>query len=188
MTHLRVIKISVLWECYRISSMLLFHCKQSNILCQGKPNFWSLFKMTCLVPVKPWSWATMQMTVHNGSGKWGFLKNNSDKRSYCSWLSCLYPPFQCFVCIGLILWEARAEVHAASCWDAAQSNQSWALPSTVPMHTPTFFPPHTSLWSPGSCHTSRIFLPVKTFNFFLTTPFLFNTMSCLQALLFFSTN
>lgn len=84
------------------------------------------------------------MDLENGV----FLRTIQYRSSYCSWLSCLYPPFQCFVCIGLILWEARAEVHAASCWDAAQSNQSWALTSTVPVHTLTFLPPsHISLIS-----------------------------------------
>lgn len=49
------------------------------------------------------------------------------------------------------------------------------------------FFPHISLWSPGSCHTLRIFLLVKIFNFFLTTPLLYTT-SCLQEILLFSTS
>lgn len=47
---------------------------------------------------------------------------------------------------------------------------------------------HTSLWSPGSSHTSRIFPPARIFTSFFTNPFFYNTTSCFQKLLVFSTS
>lgn len=125
------------------------------------------------------------MTVHNKSGWWDLFKNNPDKSSY--WLVIPLKPFQCYFCYGLVLWEAQAERRTASCWAASQSYQSWALPATAPVHTLVSFFSHISLWSPGSCHTLRIFLLVEIFNFFLTTPLLYTT-SCLQEILLFSTS